>query len=108
MTPTTHLRADVFLVAVGGGAEEHVVHALRVGLDVPGEALEEVLHRGARLLRDVLEEDVLLVEELDEEVAAAAGLLLLRVPAQRLHQDARGVGGDAERRLQRVLLRRGE
>lgn len=37
-------------------------------------------------------------------MAAAAGLLLLQVASQRLHQHARCVGGDAESRLQRVRL----
>ncbi len=51
-----------------GRTKECVVDALGVGLDVAGEALEQLPDRGAGLARQILEEDVIAVGDLDEEV----------------------------------------
>lgn len=84
------------------GGEQDVEDALGVGLHEAGEALEQRGDGGGGLLRRVLEEDVIAVGDLDEVVAAPAGLPLLLV-GQRLHQDAGGVGRDAEGGCHRVF-----
>ena len=61
-----------------GRAEEDVVDALGVGLDVAREAAEHLADDAAGLLRRVLEEDVVAVGDEHEVVAAPARLPLLR------------------------------
>jgi hypothetical protein len=64
VAPTPDLAVRGSLV-VRLSAKERVVHRVRVRLNVPAISPEHLAHHGARLLRQILEEHVLLVREHD-------------------------------------------
>ena len=91
MRPAPDLLAlgEVGLAVVGRqalirGLEQQIVDALGVGLDVAGEAAEQLADGGRGLLGQVLDEDVIGVGDLDQEVAAAASAARLVAAGDRL------------------------
>ena len=88
------------------GLEQQIVDALGVGLDVAGEAAEQLADGGRSLLGQELEEDVIGVGDLDQEVAAAASAARLVAAGDRLDQDPGRIGGDAEGGAHRLVPHR--
>jgi hypothetical protein len=111
VAPAADLVADGGVVVLGRRAlirrpEQEVVGALGVDLDVAAEAAKQLADRRRGLARQVLEEDVVRVGDLDEEVrvpAAAAGLV---ATGEGLDQHAGRVGRDAEGGGERVGVHR--
>src|SRR5215208_7089960 len=113
MRPTADLvsLAEIRLAVVGWRSlgwrrEQQVVDALGVGLDVAGEAAEQLADRRRGLAWQVLEEDVIGVGDLDQEVSASAAAARLVAALDRLDQNPGGVGGDTEGRAHRLVAHR--
>src|SRR5690606_22955992 len=96
VTPTGDLFGRLVAFVDGLSAEEGVVNAVGVRLDVALEAAEDRAHRLTRVLRLVLEEDVVLIGEHDEEVPPRAGLARTAGDADGLDRGACRVGREAE------------
>jgi hypothetical protein len=107
--PTSWANRVVGLVVVDantllGWPIQEVIDTLGVGLHVA--PVEHLADGGRGFARRVLEEDVIRVGDLDEEMATPAGSPVLVGLADRLDQDARRIGRDAERRAKRLLPHR--